>query len=169
MQTVIIPEPRPSYTIAAKPTWYEGVRFRSRLEATWAAFFDLTGFRWEYEPYDLQFWTPDFVIHHDAHLPSGALVEVKPLWGMAFDATNKIFASGCHTALLLGSYPGGPNDDLGGQSMMGLFAQRRLGGDTKYEPFAPSIQWQRAWRDARNQTQWKPQVTLPLFADQELC
>jgi hypothetical protein len=31
-------------------TEYAGARFRSRLEARWAAFFDLCGWRWEYEP-----------------------------------------------------------------------------------------------------------------------
>ena len=33
------------------PTLYGGVRFRSRLEARWAAFFfDVAGWSWEYEP-----------------------------------------------------------------------------------------------------------------------
>jgi hypothetical protein len=31
-------------------TWYKGHRFRSRLEARWAVFFDALQFRWEYEP-----------------------------------------------------------------------------------------------------------------------
>lgn len=154
-------EPTPSYTIKAKPTWYEGTRFRSRLEATWAAFFDLTGFSWGYEPYDLQFWTPDFYIRHDIHLPSGALVEIKPLWSMALDSAEKIFASGCNVALLLASYPGGPNDDLAGRSMMGMFVTRQFGGVPEYTPFKPELQWQKAWRDARNVTQWNPQIPLP--------
>lgn len=36
-------------------TRYKGYRFRSRLEARWAVFFDVLGVRWEYEPegYDL--------------------------------------------------------------------------------------------------------------------
>lgn len=37
-------------TIAAKPTIYNGTRFRSRLEARWAAFFDAIGREWIYEP-----------------------------------------------------------------------------------------------------------------------
>ena len=44
------------------PTEYAGVRFRSRLEATWAAFFDLVQWKWEYEPFDLKGYIPDFVI-----------------------------------------------------------------------------------------------------------
>lgn len=39
-----------SYTIKPKPTTYKGFRFRSKLEARWAVFFDLAGISWEYEP-----------------------------------------------------------------------------------------------------------------------
>lgn len=60
---------------AAKPTVYKDTLFRSRLEAKWAAFFDLAGWRWEYEPYDLDGWTPDFLIHGVHPI----LCEVKPI------------------------------------------------------------------------------------------
>lgn len=36
-------------TIQAIETRYKGYRFRSRLEARWAIFFDTLGIRWEYE------------------------------------------------------------------------------------------------------------------------
>lgn len=36
--------------IKAIETAYKGYRFRSRLEARWAVFFDACGFKWEYEP-----------------------------------------------------------------------------------------------------------------------
>lgn len=62
-------------TIKAIPTRYAGVQFRSRLEARWAAFFDLVGWRWQYEPFDLNGWIPDFaLIGHKT-----TLVEVKPV------------------------------------------------------------------------------------------
>ena len=32
------------------PTMYKGIKFRSRLEARWAVFFDTLGIEWEYEP-----------------------------------------------------------------------------------------------------------------------
>ncbi|HQT89125.1 MAG TPA: hypothetical protein PK677_11310 [Acidiphilium sp.] len=65
-----------SYTIKARPTHYRGNLFRSRLEAKWAAFFDLVGFEWQYEPVDLGQWAPDFLIRtHDGHI----YVEVKPI------------------------------------------------------------------------------------------
>lgn len=37
-------------TIQAIETKYAGCRFRSRLEARWAVFFDTLGIAWEYEP-----------------------------------------------------------------------------------------------------------------------
>ena len=56
------------------PTSYNGSRFRSRLEARWAAFFDLIGWRWTYEPFDTSGYIPDFLIHG----PASLLVEVGP-------------------------------------------------------------------------------------------
>ncbi len=44
------------------PTVYNGVQFRSRLEARWACFFDLCGWHWQYELADLAGWIPDFLI-----------------------------------------------------------------------------------------------------------
>jgi hypothetical protein len=69
--------------IKAIPTIYEGVRFRSRLEARWAAFFDLAGWPWEYEPFDLEGWCPDFRLL--GKIPG--LVEVKPI-DFAFAASH---------------------------------------------------------------------------------
>jgi hypothetical protein len=70
-----------SYSIPGIPTIYRGRRYRSRLEARWAAFFDRLGLAHEYEPFDLGRWSPDFM------LPSSCvgfvLVEVKPV--IAFD------------------------------------------------------------------------------------
>jgi len=57
--------------IKAIETEYAGCRFRSRLEARWAVFFNALGVRWEYEPqgyegdgfrYLPDFWLPDFGI-----------------------------------------------------------------------------------------------------------
>ena len=54
---------------------HAGIRFRSRLEARWASFFDEIGWRWEYEPFDLEGYIPDFLILGDRPL----LVEVGPV------------------------------------------------------------------------------------------
>ena len=53
------------------PTMYAGHQFRSRLESRWAAFFDVCGWPWVYEPFDLAGWIPDFLI-------GDVLVEIKP-------------------------------------------------------------------------------------------
>lgn len=60
--------------LKAVPTHYAGVRFRSRLEAKWAALFDIAGWNWEYEPLDLDGYIPDFILR----LQRPVLVEVKP-------------------------------------------------------------------------------------------
>lgn len=51
--------------MAAIPTKYRGVQFRSRLEARWAAFFDLVGWPWRYESLDLDGYIPDFIVEHE--------------------------------------------------------------------------------------------------------
>lgn len=67
---------------AAIPTVYKGVQFRSRLEARWAAFFDAANLGWQYEPFDLNGWIPDFTMDrssHPVHPDRPALIEIKPL------------------------------------------------------------------------------------------
>ena len=61
------------YDMAAHRTFYNGTWFRSRLEAKWAAFFDICNWRWEYEPIDLKGWVPDFTLEQTL------LVEIKPI------------------------------------------------------------------------------------------
>lgn len=69
----LVPTPRASTEgpIAPIETRYAGHRFRSRLEARWAVFFDQMGIRWEYEPdcyriagkgYLPDFWLPDLAV-----------------------------------------------------------------------------------------------------------
>jgi hypothetical protein len=97
----------------AHPTTYGGARFRSRLEARWAAFFDLAGWRWEYEPLDLEGWSPDFaLIGRDQTV----LVEVKPIeWRPSWQAMfgeaesredlEKVRRVTDREVLVLGAYP----------------------------------------------------------------
>lgn len=67
-----------SKEIKAIQTFYKGYKFRSRLEARWAVFFDALGLKWEYEPegYELpdgSWYLPDFRIN------SKYSIEIKPL------------------------------------------------------------------------------------------
>ena len=75
------------YTIAAIPTLYRGRMYRSRLEARWAAFFDRLGWTYEYEPFDLGAWSPDFLLNGALN---GALVEVKPWASLDLHVCEKI-------------------------------------------------------------------------------
>jgi hypothetical protein len=95
------------YKIAAIETEYNERRYRSRLEAKWAAFFDLCGWRAEYEPFDLGEWSPDFLIRGRR---TEILIEVKPIlvidvptiWKMHTAAEKSGFKG---DLLLLGTCP----------------------------------------------------------------
>jgi hypothetical protein len=90
------------YGIKAVETEYAGTIFRSRLEARWAAFFDILGWPWVYEPFDLDGWFPDFLLEpvHMGfeHLSSGGpveqnrpvLVEVKPIGRFCPETAKRI-------------------------------------------------------------------------------
>lgn len=68
--------------IPAIETRYGGARFRSRLEARWAVFFDHMGIVWEYEPEGYETpdgrYLPDFRIYLRKLDKPTALFEVKP-------------------------------------------------------------------------------------------
>lgn len=70
------------------PTTYNGIRFRSRLEAKWAVFFDHLKWRWHYEPLDCNGWIPDFLIETKSN---PILVEVKPILKYDPTVTAKIY------------------------------------------------------------------------------
>lgn len=64
------------------PTYYKGIKMRSRLETLWARVFDALEIKWQYEPtldfpeeYRAQ-WLPDFFLFE-----IGVLVECKPVLG----------------------------------------------------------------------------------------
>ena len=89
--------------LKAIPTTYRGIRFRSRLEARWGAFFDSMGWAWAYEPVDLDGWIPDFEVH-------GRYAEVKParsLEDLAEHVNGRQLAQAPTGTLLLGVHPFG--------------------------------------------------------------
>lgn len=58
-------------TLNALETSYAGCRFRSRIEARWAVFFDAMAIRWEYEPQGFHLpsgnYLPDFRLRFGDH------------------------------------------------------------------------------------------------------
>lgn len=71
------------------PTMYHGRRYRSRLEVRWAVMFDFFSWRYEYEPYDLEGWIPDFALFGASEI----IVEVKPTISLKEFGTAKILAA----------------------------------------------------------------------------
>jgi len=71
--------------IQSKETIYNGYRFRSRLEARWAVFFDALGIKYHYEYQDFMLpsgrYLPDFFL---PDFEGGCYCEVKP----SFDQTS---------------------------------------------------------------------------------
>lgn len=85
------------YAIKAKKTKYRDYVFRSRLEAKWAAMFDLLRWQWDYEPVDFNGWIPDFAIYGKQIV----YVEVKPTVEFLPNVARKIGSSGCSDDVLI--------------------------------------------------------------------
>lgn len=64
-------------SIPSIPTLYQGIRMRSRLEARWAAMFGKLGWQWHYEPIELNFYIPDFLVTSGLSM-GDTVVECKP-------------------------------------------------------------------------------------------
>ena len=159
--------------IAAIPTKYEGVQFRSRLEARWAAFFDLNEWEWQYEPTDFDGWTPDFLVRaklgrrpslaDDGWLPESTLdvyAEVKPVTDPRL--SDPIYAKAVNHSremwvVLLG---GAPMDGSIGYLLEPVktsepwsYVHSILAG---YRPNFPEWADQISfWREAGNRVQWR--------------
>ena len=89
----------------ARRTWHDGVYFRSRLEARWAARFDAAGLAWSYEP--ARFYLGNFSYLPDFLAPdAGCYAEVKPAWPdlvALFKARMLAEQSRCVVYLLVGN------------------------------------------------------------------
>ncbi len=95
-----------STSVVSRPTFYDGVWFRSRLEAHWACFFDQANWKWDYEPLDIGDWTPSFRVEFpcshsacaDTHV---LLIDVQPFDCLAAFAGHRCmdFSSGASLKL----------------------------------------------------------------------
>lgn len=165
-----------NYTIKAIETRYAGTNFRSRLEARWAAFFDLCGWRWEYEPVDFDGWIPDFLIefpcgHSECNGTHTVYAEVKPYrsieefkahpaygieWGCITMANEDVaegyeeFDLGVDAVALLGASP------ASGVSQIQSMSHGSGGGHFDVDFFVGRRDIEIMWREAGNRTRWNP-------------
>ena len=161
-----------TYTIKAIPTTYAGVNFRSRLEARWAAFFDLCGWKWDYEPFDLDGWAPDFRIRTAI---GPVLAEVKPVDIVGFIARQE--KNECadpwpfsefdkaarhrhrHAVCLLGDEP---LSNIGFYPI-GMIDKPPANATFDYDGFidalSPAVDPSDTWRQAGDIVQWQPSNT----------
>jgi hypothetical protein len=89
--------------IKAIETEYKGYKFRSRLEARWAVFFDALDIKWCYELEGYEFsngvrYLPDFYLPN-FHQAGGIFVEVKP--EICIDSKAKALAFFSGTPVLM--------------------------------------------------------------------
>lgn len=113
--------------MAPIPTVYDGIEYRSRLEARWAAFMSNIGWEYVYEPFDGDGYIPDFIVHGEQPL----FVEVKPAVTLAEfqQPTRKIergLADYRHDVLIVGADPLPSISDSWGRDhpAAGLLAER---------------------------------------------
>ena len=144
------------------PTTYHGTNFRSRLEARWAAFFDLAGWSWVYEPFDLEGYIPDFLMTSgticgisDAPL----LVEVGPCsrldeyrakaqkWLDLHDSDHALLVLGVSPALDVWS------DHR--RMALGWKEHWLLGVSAWVEVDDPRWRVEQQWNEAGNRVQWR--------------
>ena len=143
------------YTIAPIPTVYGGIRYRSRLEARWAAFFDLVHWDYIYEPADLGKWSPDFLLLPG---PARGLVEVKPITSFDVETAARM-ATAARKAnfdgalMLLGTAPFRAPDDPD-RFVIGWYG----GSEWREWKFATPKRANipRIWAKASNAVQWQP-------------
>ncbi len=148
----------------AIPTIFDGVQYRSRLESRVACFLKLHGFWFDYEPFELENYIPDFI----CELPFGTvLLECKPaVRPVEFrKPCRKITKSGwVGPALVIGSQLyltddghaditlyGSTHAEEGGWTRVGRGRWPASWGAYPFDSFS-------AWIEAGNQVQWKKPV-----------
>jgi hypothetical protein len=117
--------------IKAIETQYKGYRFRSRLEARWAVFFDALRLRWDFEPEGFELgagvrYLPDFRLH-GAWFGCDVYAEVKPGPGSTEQDWKKAKMLSHHYPVLLLAGP--PNVDRSDTLCLPQFWADQLGED----------------------------------------
>jgi hypothetical protein len=128
--------------VASIPTWYRGVKYRSKLEARWALFFDFIDepFEYESEGFDIdgEWYLPDF------WLPSvRAWIEIKGVRQGHASHCEKLFRVCEHTKTfgvvfvgspkhMLGSFVGCDSTSSHGGTYQDFFNCKIIRGDKKH-------------------------------------
>jgi hypothetical protein len=168
--------------IAARPTLYQSTLFRSRLEARWAAFFDMIEYKWQYEPIDFQDWVPDFLVEFPCgHSECGSwervgrdgqpeplrdgshsfYAEVKPYYTVEeFDGhpvTQNDYGQkyGLNGGMCLGINPSVASAQFSHGAGGGIWSGHDLFGWMGHRDFDA------LWQCAGNATRWKPPSRTP--------
>lgn len=92
--------------MGAIPTKFNGIEYRSRLEARWAAFMHNIDWEHTYEPFDGDGYIPDFIVHGNRPL----FIEVKPAVMLAEyqepeEKVGKGLVEFSHDVLIVGANP----------------------------------------------------------------
>ena len=134
--------------IKAIDTVYKGYRFRSRLEARWAVFFDALGVKWEYEKegFDLgeagwylpDFWLPDLKVW--------AEIKPSPESKDGFEKAYTLSTKSKGGVLIVRGEPG-PCDDLTGRYPfdMVMFAGEAWDTYADYPDVWWNVRWAHDW------------------------
>lgn len=165
------------YAMRAIPTIFDGIRYRSRLEAKWASFFSYMCWKTIYEPMDLRGWAPDFLITPKS---KPMFVEVKPITQWTLETVEKteeavnqsyMHGSGKNPILMVGVGP----EIIGEYAMLGWLGiyknKHWFWDDAVYykgdvvglsnlndlkPPEGEAQKVKTAWSQATNSTQWIP-------------
>lgn len=152
----------------AHPTVYNGINFRSRAEARWAAFFDELGIPWDYELLELSRYIPDFTLFgglvlcevKGGELCSVPEVHVEKIWRSGWSGPWIIVGGSLRCEGLYYNY--GKSDS--GDTLCGTWDYEEhplFSRGNAYDIFGMCVDWNAglldgAWRRAGNQIQWKP-------------
>ena len=143
------------YNYQAIETWHDGTLYRSKLEARWAAFFTMMEIPFEYEPFNLRGWLPDFQIE----LERDYLVEIKPSFFPFHQATSKMLQGlADEGGLLLSEKPFQVPNKIGlwvstqGMKAAYLTSENILSFS---QPIIPLLEIRKAWKLAGVQTRYE--------------
>jgi hypothetical protein len=145
--------------VRAHPTEYAGVRFRSRLEARWAAFFALAGWEWSYEPVDMEGWTPDFWVrfacgHSECRGGHELYVEVKPFRLLTEFEGHPVWRD---IGLAETAYQAPHPAAFGLDPSVSYWQMAHGAGGGEEDVGRWVVEADQLWKKAGNLTQWRPQ------------